>query len=194
MTTCNQCGKPAVKTVAGHPLCVACFSIWQQAEQLGFARNVALLNFTAAQAEAVTGIAGLVPRMQMPLSPIHTGDMTLHNIQVDRSVVGTINTGQIEQLDVAMSNIKDGGDLGTAEALQVFTQAVIDAADADAIAKGDMLEHLACIAEQLAKPPTQRSPSVMKTVLAGLKSLASGIASLTKLYDVFTKHIDPQIG
>jgi len=42
--------------------------------------------------------------------------MTFHNIHVQGSVVGAINTGQVQQIDVAIDHIKLGGDQALAQA------------------------------------------------------------------------------
>lgn len=116
--------------------------------------------------------------------------MNQHNVNVDRSVVGAINTGQIENLKVSLSNIQQGGDAATADVMERFASAVWSANDADNAVKNEILEHLACLGEQLAKSPTERNPSVMKTVLGGIKKVATTVASLRELFDVFEKHLN----
>src|SRR5437868_5036041 len=107
---CNQCGKPAIARVNGHPLCVGCYSIVQTAWR---EKDIALkeqLNYLMAEAEAVTGLYGTMPRYEVQTPVIHQGPMTFHNIRVDRSVVGAINTGDVKRIDVALSQISVAGE------------------------------------------------------------------------------------
>jgi hypothetical protein len=49
-----------------------------------------------------------------------------HNIKVDRSVIGSINTGEVKRIDVAMSHIGAYGNEELVKALKEFTEAVIN--------------------------------------------------------------------
>ncbi len=189
MVLCSQCQqRQAFYKIEGHPLCIPCYQQYQQAENLDFCRDAALMNNLLAMFGAQTGIQ--MPRMQIPQPTIGVGQVNQHNVNVDRSVVGAINTGRIEKLKVALSDIQQGGDSATADVMAQFASAVLSANDADNAVKNELLEHLDCLSEQLAKSPTERSPSVMKTVLGGIKRVATTVASLTKLYDVFEEHLD----
>ena len=189
MVLCSQCEqrRPFYK-INGHPLCIFCYQQVQQVEQLDFCRNATLLNCCLDMFGAQAGIQ--MPRMQVPQPTIGVGQVIQHNVNVDRSVVGTINTGRIENLRVALSDIRQGGDAATADVMEQFASAVVSANDADNAIKNELLEHLACLSDQLAKSPTERSPSVMKTVLGGIKSVATTVASLSELFDVFEKHLN----
>jgi len=125
MPSCSQCGKPAVVQVAKNPLCIDCYLKLQQAIQMQDARCVQEMNYLIDAIEARVGLYGVLPRYQVPQSIIHQGSLTFHNIKVDRSVIGSINTGEVKHIDVCMSHIKTSGNEELVKALKDFTEAVI---------------------------------------------------------------------
>ena len=64
-------------------------------------------NQAIASMEMITGVTGY-PRYQVPEpSPIiQRGPMNFPNIKIDRSVVGAINSGDVQRIEVAMNNIQ----------------------------------------------------------------------------------------
>src|SRR6266581_642218 len=105
MTPCSQCGKPAVFELNGHPICVDCNLKVQQAFQI---RDNALKeyeNFLLDEMDSAIGIGSVGPRHTIQTPVIHQGPMNFHNINVDRSVVGAINTGNVKKMEVALNNI-----------------------------------------------------------------------------------------
>lgn len=107
--------------------------------------------------------------------------MTFSHIRVDRSVVGTTNTGNIQRLGVALTHIQNGRQAEVADALQKLTQAAVDTSDLQAEQKGEALEHLAYLATQAELPQPQRQPSVGRLVITGLERLVNLSASLMTL-------------
>ena len=182
MVSCTQCGKPALFMVGDSPLCVDCNLKVEQAARL---RDIALkeqVNFYADQIEAVTGLYGITPRYAITQPVLHDGPMTLHNIKIDNSVVGAINTGEVMRIDVALSHIKIEGNAPLQQALSHFTESVIACNDLAATQKNEILEQLAVIAEQTAQPPQQRKAAVVKALLAAVKDAVSTISTLSTLW------------
>lgn len=106
---------------------------------------------------------------------INTGSMTLNNITVNDSVVGVINTGQVQQLDVAVDVIRNAGDSSLADALRQLSQAVIDAPDLELERKKDAIEQVAFLAEQASLPKEQRQSSIGKMVIVGPERVLNAI-------------------
>src|SRR5207247_9593391 len=69
------------------------------------------------------GVTGY-PRYQVPEPTpiIQRGPMNFHNIKIDRSVVGAINSGDVQRIEVAMNNINAHGGEVLAAALKEFTE------------------------------------------------------------------------
>jgi len=135
MASCSQCGKPAVVSVGGVPLCVDCNLKIAQAQRI---RDRALKDRHSelvAEIEARTGLFGVMPRYEIePEAPtvVQSGPVNFHNIKVEGSVVGAINTGNVKRIDVALSHIKIG-EPKLEEALAAFTEAVAHSKEISAL-------------------------------------------------------------
>ncbi len=131
------------------------------------------MNFLADMMEATTGVYGVIPRHKVP-TPVHMqvkqGPTTFNHINVSQSVVGSINTGEVGTIDVAMDNI---GDPKLVQALKTFTEAVINEKELDALKKNEVIEQLAFLSSQAATPKVERKPSIIRTVIANVASAAT---------------------
>ncbi len=175
--TCSQCGKPPLLAVSGTLLCLDCAQKWDDIVSAQIERQANLLNVLAGFAEMHTGFP--MPRLQM--SRARRGPITLNNIHVANSVVGSINTGEIGKLDLVMSHMRVAGQKELANALQEFTQAVIDSQELSAGDKNSALEHLSFLAGQSTLPAEERQSAVAKAVIPNLErtiTRAGAIASL----------------
>jgi len=175
MTGCSQCGRPALFYVGGHPVCVDCNLKIQQAMQIQKNALTEQINYLADQMEAVSGIYGILPRYKTPSPIIHKGPMNFHNIKIDRSVVGAVNTGTVEKMEVALNNIHAQNQNPELEQrLKDFTEAVLREAKLSAQVKNDVVEQLSVLASQAALPQESRVLIVMKALVT---SIAANIAS-----------------
>ena len=74
----------------------------------------------------------------------------MQNFTITGNVLGALNLGSVQSIDVTLSNIRAFGNDGLAEALQAFTQAVMDSSQLTTETKNEVLEHTAFLAEQAA--------------------------------------------
>lgn len=183
MTQCGQCGKPAVVSVGGNPLCVDCNLKLQQAISLRDARYASEMNYLTEQMESVVGLPGSLPRYQVPQPIIHQGVSHFHNIKVDNSVVGSINTGNVQNIDVTMSQIKAAGDKQLVQSLKAFTEAVINEVKIQKDQKNEIIEQLSFLMTELKAPQETRRKSVIKNVLSAIKDAVSTSTELLTLWD-----------
>ncbi len=158
-----------------------------QNEQL--AQNAAMMNYLSRQIE-YSFWGGTPPQLEIPKSAITVGAMTFHNVRVDNSVVGAINTGQVHKLDVALNQVRVGGDPAVAEALQKMIQAVLDAKDLTPTDKNGALEHLTYLTEQAGLPKEERQGAAGKTIVQGLERILAASANLTALWSMFKAVFD----
>lgn len=179
---CGQCGKPAIAQYEDKIfLCVDCDLKFQQARQIEYARNATELNWLTEQMEYTVGFSGILPRYKIPQPTIHTGPVTNHNIRVDHSVIGAINTGQIKNLNVALDNIQNAGSPDLANALQKLTEAVLGSSELPPEQKAAAVEHLSYIANQAALPKGQRQAAIGTTILEGFERIirvSSGLLAI----------------
>ena len=175
VAACDQCGKPALFNVDGHPICVECNLKIQQAFKI---RDNALkqqMNFLLDQADAITGLSGVMPRYNIGEPVIHQGPLNFHTINVDRSVVGAINTGSVKKMEIALNNVHaQNGNAELEGLLREFTESVLREASLSVEVKNDIVEQLSVLTSQVALPKESRVVVVMKALIT---SIAANIAS-----------------
>jgi hypothetical protein len=108
--------------------------------------------------------------------------VTFNNIKVDSSVIGSINTGQVKQIDISMDNIKAGGNAPLVDSLKKFTEAVISEKELNDKTRGELIEQLSFVASQCASPKQVRKPSIVNPVLQEIDKVAMKFASLAPLW------------
>ena len=95
---CSQCEKPAIGLVGEHPLYVDCYHKLQQTNQIYSASVYSYMNFLIGEMESAIGVYGATPRIEVPTPIVHQGPVNFHNIRVDKSIIGVINTGERENV------------------------------------------------------------------------------------------------
>jgi len=192
---CHNCGKPASFQIEGDGgvlrLCIDCNLKYEYARSLEYQRDAHLLNQLSAAFDAVSGIPGLAPRVPIPqMQPIPTSDMTINNINVDNSVIGVLNTGNIEKVDTAVTVLKQSGEDSAATAIAKLTEAVANAADVNNDTKNEILEVLGAIATEATAPKHQRRGAVIRPLLTQLATWFSGLAGLDQLWEQYSPMIE----
>jgi hypothetical protein len=111
----------------------------------------------------------------------------IHNITVQAgSLVGAINTGQVERIDVAIDHIKLGGDTALAQSLAQFTEGLLADAQLHENDKKEILEQLSFLSNQTA-PEAPRIPGMMmRSALEGITKAVTTPA-LTALCITYTR-------
>ncbi len=185
---CSQCSNAkAIGTMHGHPLCLDCMYKIKQMEYMDLTANMRQINFLLGQAEATTGIYGLFPKYQIPEAPRivnQQGDITLNNINVEKSVIGSINTGNIGQIEVALSNIRNGGDDELANNIKEFTEAVLASTELTIEMKNEIVEQLSFLSGQATVPKESQKGSIIKPILS---TIGKGIQHIPSLLTLFEK-------
>jgi hypothetical protein len=143
-----------------------------------------MLNYLAGQMEATVGLPRILPRFP-ERRPAQIGGVTLNHINIDRSTIGVLNTGNIERVDAAVTVLKQQGASQAGEMLKHMTEAVATAREVDAAKRNEMLELLSVLANEAAQPPEKRRPAAMRPLLSEMANLVSGSASLLQLWQHF---------
>ena len=199
MDKCNQCGKPAVQVYNGNPLCVDCLTKLAEVankQEEARQRNIMLLmQEKQAVEEFMYRQMGLpAPTPKYDFSHLKQPDRyTFNNINVSDSVVGTINTAEVQSIDVAMSHISNGGNQGLATALKELTEGIIESQELNPDQKNELIENINFVATQARLPEDKRKKGLLKSVLIGIKE---NISFAISLGDLWTK-VEPilrQIG
>ncbi|MFQ5961040.1 MAG: hypothetical protein ACE5MG_06560 [Candidatus Methylomirabilales bacterium] len=100
------------------------------------------------------------------------------NIRISQGVIGTVNIGHLQVIDVAVSHIQQSGDLALSHALWEFTQTVLESSAVDPVARKDMIEQLALLSDQMLTSENHEQQGAARAVLGDLATKASTIEGL----------------
>jgi hypothetical protein len=180
---CSQCNRPAVGQLGnGQPLCVEHYSMISAAMSEQQRNNMAMMNYYRDQIHETFGLPPPDARINIPRPIINQSPVTYNNISIDRSVVGAVNTAQVDRIDVAMDNIKNGGNDEINKAIKALTEAVIKSSELEGKERKQLVEELAFLAEQAALPKAERQKSVVGMVLKAMPLSFAVAADLTTLW------------
>jgi hypothetical protein len=169
--TCSQCGKTAIGKVGDLPICIDCYTKLQTT------------NLVVRTLESIAGVRpGLFPRIQIP--PLPSAPFTLNNIKIDNSVVGAINTGNVQTIDVSLSYLHQGGNDKARDALKALTEAILGASSIDHAQKNELLEQVAFLSEQAVAGAKDRKPGVIKATLGAVSQAAGSISAVAGAWQV----------
>jgi hypothetical protein len=114
---------------------------------------------------------------------VNLGGVALHNIKVDNSTIGVINTGNIETVDVAVSALNNSGNNDIATALNQLTTEVVKNTEPQNDVKNQIVELLSLIASEATAPKERQRKGAMKALLSQLKDLLSVSSSLIQIWE-----------
>ena len=182
---CNQCKKPAILEIADNYLCVDCYSKFQQANYLEWVIEASMLNYENEELEHSIGLGYKKGRIHIPMpNTIKTGDFMYHNIRVDNSVVGAINTGNVGKLDVNMHTMRAENKQELADVLQQLTQAILDDNDIKTEDKNSALEWLSFLSDQVLTPKSGQQPTMGKAAISALEKISANTGSLASIWSI----------
>ncbi|OFA15428.1 hypothetical protein A4U49_12945 [Acidithiobacillus ferrivorans] len=94
---CYQCDRPAMYQIGEQniPLCLDCYFKFSQIQQQQLESSERMMNYLSDEMAASVGLPPMGPRFPPRPQPVVVAGAKLHNIHVNNSVVGTINTGSI---------------------------------------------------------------------------------------------------
>ena len=174
--SCSQCDRLAIETVNDTPLCVSCHYQFIVTQTL-ICRNYAIgLNYFSAEMDSITGLRLSNP-MQVPDIP--KGPFILNNIKVDNSVVGSINTGNVEKIDVSISVLKGAGNKEASAALKTLAEAIANSPAVPDADKDMMLDQVAYLSEQAVVAAKDRRPGVIRAAFASITLSSAAVTTIS---------------
>jgi hypothetical protein len=111
-----------------------------------------------------------------------SGKTSFKNIKVEGSVVGSINTGEIERIDLALNNVRAGGEIALAGELQKLIQAVVDSKELALETRNETVDTLSYLATQAVLPKELRQKSLGQRMISNLERLFEDSANLTTIF------------
>lgn len=164
---CYQCDKSAMYQVGEQniPLCLDCYFKFSQIQQQEIENNERMMNYLSDEITASVGLPPMGPKFPPRPRPVVVAGAKLHNIHVNNSVVGTINTGSIGTVDQSISALVQSGEPGLAEAIKALSEAILQSADLTRNQKNELVECLSVISKEAATPKESRQNTVAHSLL-----------------------------
>jgi hypothetical protein len=176
-----ECGKSAIVVCGAVNLCVDCYYRLTVAQTLQLRNAVMNMNHAAAEMDFVSGLRNFTPRMQVPDLP--PAPMTLNNINVDRSVVGSINTGEVAAIDVSITYLNQAGNKDVSNVLKILTEAIVNTPAVAQSDKSNMLDQVAYLSEQAAAAAKDRKPGVIRAALGAMTQAAGTVSAVAAAWN-----------
>lgn len=183
MAKCSQCGKLAALKYDDLNLCVEHYLMMEQAKYLQLSMMAAYQNMLADELDAGAGYLIRHARIQIPRPPFIGNKLTLNNINISGSTVGSINFGTIKNLDASITVMQSHGEKELAAAITELTQAVVDSKELDDVNRKEIAEQLEFLVAQATAEPQNRSTGLVKSILAGIRDPISVSAGLLAIWD-----------
>ncbi|MFZ5858196.1 MAG: hypothetical protein ACOYZ6_15320 [Chloroflexota bacterium] len=185
---CYQCEKPPIYKVQikGHDVlfCIDHYLKYIQVEEIEMDQLVRLHNFLSEQMDQSVGYILTSPKIPVR-STIQMGDVILHNLKIENSNIGLVNTGNIGTVDAAITILNQTGEHDIALALQKLTEAIHSNQETTEDIKQEILEILSLLATEATTPKENRKSKVIGKLLVNLATLVSGIDALTQLWNQY---------
>lgn len=198
MHECSQCGNNPIYRVQNHLLCLDCYDKLlriserqQQAYQARSAQNASMMNFLIESASWQAGLRSTPPRLQVPqaINTTVNRELTMNNINIDRSTIGMLNAGQIqdvESISINVSAIAQSGNEDVAQALRATTEAVVSSKEISEDERTAILEQLDELSSQAALPLENRAKAgVIKAILTSLTAGLSVGANVAQVWSTW---------
>lgn len=164
---CYQCDKPAMYQIGDQniPLCLDCYFKFSQIQQQQTENNERMMNYLSDEMAATVGLPPMGPRFPARPQPVVVAGAKLHNIHVNNSVVGTINTGSIGTVDQSISALVQSGEPALADAVKALSEAILQSGDLTRNQKNELVESLSVISKEAATPKESRQNTVALSLL-----------------------------
>jgi hypothetical protein len=170
------------------PLCLDCYFKFSQMEQQQLENHERMLNYIDDEMASTVGLPPMGPRFSPRPRPVVIAGAKLHNINVNNSVVGTINTGSIGSVDQSITALTQNGEPELAEAIKALSEAILQSGDLSRNQKNELIESLSAISREAATPASARQNTVAVSLLdkaMKVTALASDITNVcTKWWPV----------
>ncbi len=182
---CSQCGKPAVGLIGNQPLCVDHYTKMAEIMQKQNDQLVGAMNYLTDLMEAQVGLSGVLPHIEIPRPIYNRSNTTVNKVTIDRSIVGAVNQGTVDNIEVSLNHIQQQQGDQLADAIKELTEAIAKDSSQELAARDELLQVLQVLASQAVQPKERRNKGLIKSLLGTLNSTLSSISTLAKLWEKF---------
>jgi hypothetical protein len=107
-----------------------------------------------------------------------TFPMVFNNTSVDNSVIGSINTGNVQAIDVSLTNLHNAGNDNARDALRALTEAILGDTSITDAQKNELVEQVAFLSEQAVVNPKDRKPGLIRATFGALTQVAGTVSAI----------------
>jgi hypothetical protein len=166
---CHQCDRPALYLYDEKlPLCLDCYLKIVQIANVNIANLEREMNFALDYMDFATGLPRMGPRYP-ERKTINMSGLTFHNISIQGSNVGVVNSGHIHSVDIAMTALKADGQQKLFDAFKAISEAVLSHTSLDITKKNEVIEILSVLSAEATAPKEKRRTGAMKALATQLK-------------------------
>lgn len=108
--------------------------------------------------------------------------MILNNIKVKNSVVGTINTGNVQAIDVSLTNMHNTGNDKAGDALKALKEAILGDTSISGTQKNELVEQVTFLSEQTAIANKDRKTGLIRATLGALGQAAGTVSAMSEAW------------
>lgn len=186
---CNQCERPAILFYRGDsndvlPLCLDCSLKFRKLVSDQISDQKKQIDHLFDTADAITGIPSSFPRFR-DSEPEPVTNVTFNNLNIDRSSIGVVNTGNIGTVDTAIGSLREKGHDEVAEALTNLTEAVAQSAEMQVSDRDTVLGLLSVLASEATLPKEQRRKGAMSAIVEQVGKVLSIAGSVSQLWEKY---------
>jgi len=109
-------------------------------------------------------------------------------------MVGSINTGAVQTIDVSITYLKNAGSDKASIALKELAETIANDATCPDTEKNQMLDQVAFLGEQAVAGAKDRRPGLIKATFAALSNAASSVSALADAWVKAEAVIKPLLG
>ncbi len=109
---------------------------------------------------------------------IPKGPLILNNIKISNSVVGSINTGNVQSIDVSITVLKEAGNAKISDALKALAEAVANSHAVSPADRDAMLDQVAYLSEQAVAAAKDRRPGMIRSALSSITKGATAVSAI----------------
>ena len=179
MDKCSQCGNKPMYVYKGHPLCLACYTKVAQNLQNEYRANAAMINFLMGSMDSMAGLP-VSPRFEIP--PESQTNISQNYIMVDRSVIGTINTGTINTLNNSMNKISNLVNPELANSLAQFTEAILKNQELSDELKQELIDNISFLSDQILTPQGRQNKTLITRTVNFIRDNISTLQTLMAMW------------
>jgi hypothetical protein len=147
---------------------------------MAFRLNAIAMNHAIEEMYDTVGLPYTGPRMQVP--PIPKGPPIFNNIKVDNSVVGSINTGNVQAIDVNLTYLHSAGNDKARDALKALIEAVVNDTSISDTQKNELVDQITFLSEQTVAGAKERKPGLIKATFNALTEAARTVSSMASAW------------